>query len=198
MKFKFCGDLDAPDWILKEIAIISKLSSVKVRLICSQLVNLIASSEIDYEKVLKYFDGASLDVSDTKAALAALRFILNNAAKYDVEESALANELGQLGMPKEHGDAICKAFREGKDKMRETLKKQILHLPRFQSLDYRVDFIVSSDKLQDASAPGISLQFHSRDQDGTSRSHAFEISEDKFKLLLSDLKQARAILETVE
>jgi hypothetical protein len=24
-KFKFCGDLDAPDWILKEIAIISKL-----------------------------------------------------------------------------------------------------------------------------------------------------------------------------
>jgi hypothetical protein len=78
--------------------------------------------------------------------LAALRFILNNAAKYDVEETALANELGQLGMPKgavlfpslggsfafaddtsEHGDAICKAFREGKDKMRETLKKQILH-----------------------------------------------------------------------
>ena len=28
MKFRFCGDLDAPDWLLAEISTISKLASV--------------------------------------------------------------------------------------------------------------------------------------------------------------------------
>lgn len=25
MKFRFCGDLDAPDWLLKEITVLSKI-----------------------------------------------------------------------------------------------------------------------------------------------------------------------------
>ena len=36
MKFKFCGDADAPDWLLAEMFTISKLSSVRVRLLCAR------------------------------------------------------------------------------------------------------------------------------------------------------------------
>ena len=30
-KFRFCGDLDCPDWVLAEISILSKLVSSKVK-----------------------------------------------------------------------------------------------------------------------------------------------------------------------
>lgn len=33
MKFRFCGDLDCPDWVLAEIATISKIVSFYLRLI---------------------------------------------------------------------------------------------------------------------------------------------------------------------
>jgi len=37
---------------------------------------------------------------DVQAAVAALHFVLLGAAKHDVEEGALAQELEQLGVPK--------------------------------------------------------------------------------------------------
>ena len=44
MKFKIFGDRDAPDWFLAEIFTVSKLSSVRVRLLCSHLVAVRASA----------------------------------------------------------------------------------------------------------------------------------------------------------
>jgi len=43
---------------------------------------------------------ANYSVSDVKAAVAAIRFIVSNAVKYDVEEGVLKHELQQLGLPK--------------------------------------------------------------------------------------------------
>lgn len=31
MKFRFCGDLDVPDWLLKEISTLSKLVRIPLR-----------------------------------------------------------------------------------------------------------------------------------------------------------------------
>ena len=42
----------------------------------------------------------SVDNGETKAVIASLHFILNNAAKYAVAEETLSNELTQLGLPK--------------------------------------------------------------------------------------------------
>ena len=39
-------------------------------------------------------------VSDAKACIAALHFMVFNAAKFDVEDSTLTRELQQLGLPK--------------------------------------------------------------------------------------------------
>jgi len=43
---------------------------------------------------------AKWEASDIKASIAALSFILNNAAKYNVDGDTLATELQQLGLPK--------------------------------------------------------------------------------------------------
>jgi hypothetical protein len=39
MKFRFCGEQDAPDWILAEVSVLSKMSSVRMKLICRQIIN---------------------------------------------------------------------------------------------------------------------------------------------------------------
>ena len=40
------------------------------------------------------------EISDVKAVVAAVHFIVNNAAKYDVPPETLETELQQLGLPK--------------------------------------------------------------------------------------------------
>ena len=39
MKFDFCGGFDAPDWLLSEIATLSNISSVRVKLLCNQIIS---------------------------------------------------------------------------------------------------------------------------------------------------------------
>lgn len=41
-----------------------------------------------------------IDASETKAVVAVLTFIIKNAAKYNVSDDVLSNELTQLGLPK--------------------------------------------------------------------------------------------------
>uniref|UniRef100_A0A667YQN8 COMM domain containing 4 n=1 Tax=Myripristis murdjan TaxID=586833 RepID=A0A667YQN8_9TELE len=38
MRFRFCGDLDCPDWVLAEISTLAKISSVKMKLLCGQVL----------------------------------------------------------------------------------------------------------------------------------------------------------------
>jgi hypothetical protein len=96
MKFKFCGDLDAPDWLLLEIATLSKVGTVNFKLMVMQVMAELLGGEIDYAKLEK----ALSDASDIKASVAALAFILNSAARYDIENGLLTNELQQLGLQK--------------------------------------------------------------------------------------------------
>ena len=36
MKFAFCGNLDCPEWVLSEVAILNRISAVKLKLILVQ------------------------------------------------------------------------------------------------------------------------------------------------------------------
>jgi len=117
MKFKFCGDADAPDWVLGEMATISKISSVRVKLLLGQIVKGQLSGNVDYEKLAKVRmlhergrrstpdvnyssnppflcdaqvgTSSNLEVVDVEASIAALHYILTNAAKFDLVEPAL-------------------------------------------------------------------------------------------------------------
>ena len=37
MRFKFCGGLDCPDWLLAEIATMAKISALKVRQLAQEV-----------------------------------------------------------------------------------------------------------------------------------------------------------------
>lgn len=87
MKFRFCGDHDCPDWVLTEISVLSKMSSVRMMLILRQIKLELMGTGVDYEKLRKLTTGPRLNFtsSDIKAMIATLSFILRNAAKYGVD-----------------------------------------------------------------------------------------------------------------
>ncbi|KAM6351100.1 COMM domain-containing protein 4 isoform 5-T5 [Alca torda] len=132
MRFRFCGDLDCPDWVLAEISTLAKIvkcprvapcpplapgtvltspllfsppaqSSVKLKLICAQVLRDLLGEAMEYDKILKLTSDAKLESGDVKATIAVLGFILSSAAKHNVDGESLSSELQQLGLPKGRG-----------------------------------------------------------------------------------------------
>ncbi|XP_064013372.1 COMM domain-containing protein 4 isoform X1 [Pogoniulus pusillus] len=171
MRFRFCGDLDCPDWVLAEISTLAKISSVKLKLICAQVLRDLLGEAIEYEKILKLTSDAKLESGDVKATIAVLSFILSSAAKHNVDSESLSSELQQLGLPK---------------------------VSRLGSVCWRVDYILSSSELQDVNEPLVHLTFNVQDRvRGGTAAVPVTLSADKFRVLLSELKQAQALMNTL-
>mmetsp|Transcript_36174 Transcript_36174/g.71126 ORF Transcript_36174/g.71126 Transcript_36174/m.71126 type:complete len:204 (+) Transcript_36174:68-679(+) len=201
MKFRFCGDQDCPDWILAEVSVMSKMSSVRMMLISRLIRNNLLGEEINYEKLNKLTTGPRLnfDAADIKAMIAALRFIIRSAAKYDVNaDEVLLMELQQLGLPMDICKVVCKCYSGCRLELRETLQKQTLHMPRVEKVDWRVDYLLSSSALADVNAPSVrmNLQLSKPVLSSGSESVSFEMAADKFRVLFSDLKAARQLMES--
>ena len=196
MRFRFCGDLDCPDWVLAEIATLSKITSVKMRLLCSQVIRDLTGEGIDYAKVEKLTSDAKYELSDIKASIAALSFILSSAAKYSVDGESLSNELQQLGLPKEHAVALCKVYQDNLAKLQSSFQERSLKLDKLSNMEWRVDYVLGSSELKEVKEPEVQLKF---DKSGgtTSKPEAvsFTISSDKFRVLLSEMKQAQNFME---
>eukprot|EP01052_Picozoa_sp_SAG31_P058996 SAG31_NODE_18335_length_640_cov_0.765250_1_plen_116_part_00 len=105
-----------------------------------------------------------------------------SAAKFDVEDRTLSNELQQLGLPKEHSDELCRSYRARKDQLRSQFAKESLRLPKLKQFDWRVDYVLSSSKLATVNAPTATLQVT---RDDGEKPVAFEVSGDKFAALYS-------------
>uniref|UniRef100_A0A7S0QZ93 COMM domain-containing protein n=1 Tax=Pyramimonas obovata TaxID=1411642 RepID=A0A7S0QZ93_9CHLO len=197
MKFKFCGDQDAPDWVLAEMATISKISSVRVKLLLGQILKGIIEGTVDYEKIvqLKVGTQSNLEVVDVEASIAGLHFILTNAAKHDLEETTLARELQQLGMPKEHSDSICRTYAKDKDRLQQHLRDSSLKLGTNLSLtDWKAEYTLATNESTTAEdAPTISVSLRQATAGGNGI--VIDMTETKFQLLLHELKVARSLME---
>ena len=53
MKFKFCGNIDCPDWLITEIIFLTKISSVKLRILCNQICTFIITKCQNFEAIKK-------------------------------------------------------------------------------------------------------------------------------------------------
>uniref|UniRef100_A0A3Q2D2V7 COMM domain containing 4 n=1 Tax=Cyprinodon variegatus TaxID=28743 RepID=A0A3Q2D2V7_CYPVA len=82
------------------ISTLAKISSVKMKLLCAQVLKDLLGEGIDYEKVTKLTADAKFESGDIKASIAVLNFILSSASKHDVDSESLSSELQQLGLPK--------------------------------------------------------------------------------------------------
>ena len=117
--------MDAPDFLLKEIDTLSKISVVRLKLILAQVAKGCVGESIDvkttsatslpvsrnfitvfarmqysqYEKVDNLVSKSNLTSGDVKGAIAGIDFVLKSGCKYNVDEETLAMELQQLGLP---------------------------------------------------------------------------------------------------
>lgn len=183
MRFRFCGDLEAPSWVLHEITTLSEISSVRLKLLVKQVLSQMLSGSLDYDKVLKFSTpkGSPVDMSVTKGTLAAIHFVIANAAKYDVDEETLAKEIEQLGLPRENALAILRPYGQNKTALRAKFGNDTFGINRAKKIDvskhgdgYRIVVTCEGDN---------KLQLH--------------LTEAQFPVFLHDMEQALALMEAV-
>ena len=83
-------------------------------------------------------------ISDMKGAIAAIHFIVANAAKYDIDDKSLIQEIQQLGLPKDSTDAVANRYRESREPLRVKFAEESYRLSKLISVDWRVDHIIAS------------------------------------------------------
>ena len=195
MRFRFCGDLDCPDWVLAEISILAKMSSVKMKLFCVQVMNAILGGKIDYDKVAKFTTDAKFEEGDVKASIAAVNFIFSSSGKYSVDGETLSNELQQLGLPKKLATALCKVYSDKQTSLHEALKSKTMRLSSLKSAEWRVDYVLGSSEIDTVMEPEVQLEITKSCHNDFEESTTFTVSGDSFRLLLSELKQAYKHME---
>ncbi|XP_011885627.1 PREDICTED: uncharacterized protein LOC105572068 [Cercocebus atys] len=126
-RFRFCGDLDCPDWVLAEISMLAKMvecTGSTAGLLCAspQEGGVRFASLADYEKILKLTADVKFESGDVKATVAVLSFILPSMAKHSVDGGSLSSELQQLGLPKEHAASLCHCYEEKQSPLQKHLR----------------------------------------------------------------------------
>ncbi|XP_048225265.1 COMM domain-containing protein 4 [Perognathus longimembris pacificus] len=198
MRFRFCGDLDCPDWVLAEISTLAKISSVKLRLLCGQVLKELLGQGIDYEKILKLTADAKFESGDVKATVAVLSFILSSAAKHGVDGESLSNELQQLGLPREHAASLCRCYEETQRPLQEHLRGCSLRVSRLEAVGWRVDYTLSSSLLRSVHEPLVHLRLEvAPAPGGPAQPLLMTLSADKFQVLLAELKQVQALMSNL-
>jgi len=194
MRFKFCGDLDCPDWILPQIATASKLTSIKLKFITLEVINGIITGNLNWAKAIKLGSDGKLDEAEIKCCLAALEFLIKSSAKYHVDGETLANELQQLGLPKEHSISLCKCYVEKRDQLSKALHDRSLKVNEFESLEWSTVNEFENNRFK---VKNQALAFTLKTKNRTS-SEKFYASKEKVVLLLSELKQAQKIMDQLQ
>ncbi|NXK97823.1 COMD4 protein, partial [Formicarius rufipectus] len=185
--FRFCGDLDCPDWVLAEISTLAKISSVKLKLICAQVLRDLLGEAIEVSTGLYSPSTLPAESGDVKATIAVLGFILSSAAKHNVDSESLSSELQQLGLPKaEHASGLCRSYEEKQSSLQDSLRACSLRLSQLGSVCWRVDYTLSSSELQEVNEPLVHLTFNVREREcGKTTAVSVTVSADKFRVLLA-------------
>lgn len=136
-----------------------------------------------------------------QGAIAAIHFILSNAAKFDVDEKSLILEVQQLGLPKENTEAIAKQYTDAKELLRRKLAEDSYRVNQLVSVDWRVDHIIASSSVDSSSGGSlinVKLDLDSRfEQHGPVHSTiAFQVTPQKLDVLISELSQAKRLMES--
>lgn len=203
MRFRFTGGLEVPEWLYAEVVVISKMSSIRLKLICRQIISQLCGKDVNYEKVNKLTtsDRLNFSRSDIKAMVAAVEYIFRNAAKFDISAEILRKELEQLGLPQDSCAAVCKEYSKKKEEMAAEFAKRSLALPRVASFDWRVDYVVASSDLKESAYPTVRMCFGVKKTLQKSNVNekpakvAFEMTANKFLVFHSELKAAQAIMK---
>ncbi|XP_063221680.1 COMM domain-containing protein 4 [Bacillus rossius redtenbacheri] len=201
MRFRFCGDLDCPDWVLAEINTLAKLSSVKMKSLCQLVAKSLIGEDMDYEKVKKLTSDAKFDTGDMKAVVAAVAFVLSSSARHGVDGDELGSELQQLGLPREHATGAVRVHGDHVGRITERLRAGSLRLSRLQDVRWRVDY-VSQSSFQvgsiDEMQPEVTVALTVWDAlSGKRTTRNFITTPVKLSILVEELKIAAARMDSL-
>ncbi|KAL7644410.1 UNVERIFIED_CONTAM: hypothetical protein RMT77_005241 [Armadillidium vulgare] len=128
MRFRFCWDCDCPDWILAEISNITKIIPNILKEITQHIAwDACGSSKLNLDYLLGLVNPKyNLDMKTVRAVVAAIRWIISNAAGAEVEPKVLRSELEQLGLTKEHSIIISEVYDTEKERLQDSLKQRTL------------------------------------------------------------------------
>ncbi|TDH72982.1 hypothetical protein CCR75_002077 [Bremia lactucae] len=167
MKYRFCGGLEPPDWIVAELPLLSGDHSKVVRkqflilqigvkhyklslyplqtlkdltTICGAIGEDIALQELDFAyKLIGEAAIAKVDhITILQAVVAVLRFILTHAAKYNVDYAELVEELQQLGMRHEVADTIVQSYEDLRANIQDQQRLNRFKFPGIEKVEWRV------------------------------------------------------------
>jgi selenocysteine lyase/cysteine desulfurase len=82
MRFEFCGNVDCPEWVLAEVALLNRISAVKLKLILVQIVKKITGQPFDNEKIIKLCRDQKFDTEETHVFTAIVEFLLRQSIKH--------------------------------------------------------------------------------------------------------------------
>ncbi|XP_028306968.1 COMM domain-containing protein 4 isoform X2 [Gouania willdenowi] len=170
-----------------------------MKLLCAQVMKDLLGEGIDYEKVSKLTADAKFESGDIKASIAVLAFILSSAAKHDVDSESLSSELQQLGLPKEHTTGLCKSYEDKHTALQDKLRETSLRLGRLEEVSWRVDYTLSSSQLKQVNQPVVQLKLQTQGAESrSSETTVVSVSADKFRVLLTELKQAQTMMDALQ
>ncbi|CAF4792685.1 unnamed protein product [Rotaria sp. Silwood1] len=186
MRFRFCGGEDCADWILAEIFTLSKLSSVKLKLLCQQVMQAILTDNLNFSEAQKLV-GDKFESGDLKASIRALQYILTMSAKHSVDGQSLLNELIQLGLPKEHANALVKVYDENFEKLIDKLRSSVMRLTKMNDIQWNLFDIQTTNNLHDMHLPVVTMNLNYNDNiENQSKSISFSMNPEQFAVLLAE------------
>lgn len=116
-----------------------------------------------------------------------------------MDSDSLSSELQQLGLPKEHTTGLCKSYEDKHTALQDKLRETSLRLGRLESVSWRVDYTLSSSELREVNEPMVQLKLQAQGaESGSTETTVVSISADKFRVLLTDLKQAQAMMNALQ
>ncbi|KAG6604587.1 uncharacterized protein IUM83_14060 [Phytophthora cinnamomi] len=194
MKFRFCGGLEPPDWLLGEVPLLSgeqsKVTPDDLAAMCEAIGADIGVQELDRAQILFQ------DTADAKAAVAALRFILTHAAKYDADRSDLVEELQQLGMQQAAVEAIAQSYEDQRATIQGQQRARRFQFPHVEQVEWEVEAATVKLKLkldQPAMDCGVAVPATATAEHELS----FDMDKSKFLALYEELSQAQSLLRGV-
>ncbi|XP_015521628.2 COMM domain-containing protein 4 isoform X1 [Neodiprion lecontei] len=186
MKFRFLGDADCPDWLLAEINTLSRMTSIKMKVLGQLVAKSLTEGTLDEDKVKKLTQDAKLEPGDTKAIVAALNLILSSSTSHAVSATDLSSELQQLGLPREHSTTLARIYTEHSPQITATLSAQSLRLKRLSFIE-----TLENEK----TSPFVKIAFQTSDTAGKEETNKVTIPKESIPVLLAELKRARSLME---
>lgn len=144
MKFKFCGNIDCPEWLIAEITFLTKISTIKLRIICNNMVNCIISNGKNLNDIKKSIEDLKFSEDEAVIIISVLEFILKTSTKFEVDDFVLNQELQQLGLPNENADSISKVYKNTRENLKKKLKEDIFGFSKVISVDYKINYILAN------------------------------------------------------